>query len=555
MGLRLKTMRRGLSRALAGIGGLAVIAALFASPGPARATALERPAANPVVVTHDGAVRGFDVEEMRAFLGLPYARPPIGALRWRPPQPPAAWHGVRDGTKYAPHCAQNGAGAFGTSSVDENCLYLNVYTPPNVGRGHLLPVMFWIHGGGFTNGESDTYDPNRIVRDGVIVVTINYRLGLLGFYAQSGLDAEWHAHMNYGLMDQQQALLWVQRNIAAFGGDPETVTIFGESAGGLSVLSQLASPGAHGLFARAIAESGAYQTTLPTLAAAEVTGNNLASAWGCSNQQASCLRAIPVKNILAATPSQNVPAIDGVVLPASPQAAFTSGHFNRVPVMNGSNHDEFRLFTAEQFDLSSNGPLTAQEYPGILDFVFGSLGPKVLARYPLSAYPSPDLAFSALMTDWVFSCQTRNANDALARRVPTFAYEFADEKAPEVLLPPVSFPYGSAHASELQFLWDLFTHPQPIQLSKSEHDLAKQMVSYWTQFAKYGNPNGAGTTLWPAYIGSADNLESLVAPDPKVKVNFANDHECPEWRSYPPPDIACILAGICQLPHSLPEMR
>jgi para-nitrobenzyl esterase len=554
MAFRAWAVQRGVVRALAGIAALAVTAAVVGNPAPARATALASPNANPVVITHDGAVRGFNIEGMRAFLGLPYARPPVGQLRWRPPQPPASWHGVRDGTKYAKHCAQNGAGAFGTSSVDEDCLYLNVYTPPHVGRK--LPVMVWIHGGGFTDGESDTYDPNRLVPNGVIVVTINYRLGLLGFYAQSGIDAEWHAHMNYGLMDQQQAFLWVQRNIAAFGGDPGAVTIFGESAGALSVLSQLASPGAHGLFARAIAESGAYQTTLPTLAAAETTGNNFATTWGCSNQQPSCLRAVPVKNILAVTPTQNVPAIDGVVLPASPQVAFTSGRFNRVPVMNGSNHDEFRLFTAQQFDLGPNGPLQKSQYPGILVFVFGSkLGPKVLARYPLSAYPSPDLAFSALMTDWVFSCQTRDANDALSRRVPTFAYEFADEKAPEVLSPPVSFPYGSAHASELQFFWDLFTHPQPIQLSPIEHDLAKQMVSYWTQFAKYGNPNGSGTTFWPAYVGSADNLDSLVAPDPQVKVNFANDHECPEWRSYPPPDIACILAGICQLPHALPEIR
>lgn len=520
-----------------------VFAALFVAQGllSTRAAAPAAAADERLVMTQSGSVRGFRTEGMRAFLGIPYANPPVGGLRWMPPTAVTPWKHVRLATHFGNHCVQSGS--YSSQGGSEDCLYLNVITPRDAPSG--LPVMFWIHGGGFTSGESDLYDPNRLVPQGVIVVTINYRLGLLGFFAQKALDREAHPLMNYGLMDQQAALQWVHANIAAFGGDPSKVTIAGESAGALSVLSQLASPGASGLFSAAIAESGAYQTTLPSLHTVEKVGDALAAQIGCPDQSTACLRALPATTLVAATPSEEIPAVDGVVLPKAPFEAFHSGRFNHVPVIDGSNHDEFRLFTAEEFDLSSAGPLTEQEYPLVLAFIFGGREPEVAAEYPLSEYPSPDLAFSALMTDWVFSCQTRDTNDALTQWTPTYAYEFSDEKAPEFLLPPVSFPYGATHASELQFLWDEFTHKHMVQLSVREHHLAGLMVGYWTLFTATGNPNGNFLPTWPTYVASQDNLLQFASGPLKLIFKFRHFHRCGFWKTFPPGNIACIESGDC----------
>src|SRR6266852_5987883 len=370
------------------------------------ATAEER---EPAVATSDGRVRGTSSDGVDRFLGIPYGAPPVGNLRWRPPQPHGRWRGVRDATAFANHCPQL-VSPFGLASTTEDCLYLNVFRPArddqegDEGRrrgddeGHegRLPVMVWIHGGGLLVGESDDYDPVRLVRHGVIVVTINYRLGVLGFLAHPALTAESpdHASGNYGLMDQQAALRWVQRNIARFGGDPRRVTIFGESAGGLSVHSHLASPLSAGLFHHAIVESGAYALTQPSLAAAEAQGTAVARAAGCSAQTASCLRAAPVATLLAAlTVPTVVPDVDGKVLTQTIQAAFTSGSFNRVPVIEGSNHDEWRLFVALNIDLVT-GPLTPAQYTGAIAVTLGvPLGTAALlgSFYPLAGYPSPDL--------------------------------------------------------------------------------------------------------------------------------------------------------------------
>ncbi|HEX9489274.1 MAG TPA: carboxylesterase family protein, partial [Stellaceae bacterium] len=247
-------------------------------------------AGSPVVMTHDGPVKGLSAPTMREFLGIPYAAAPVGDLRWRPPQPHARWSAPRDATHFASHCAQN-ASPFGAASVSEDCLYLNVYTPDDGRDDH--PVMVWIHGGALVVGESDDYNPVRMVEQGdVVVVTINYRLGLLGYMAHPALSAESVEHIsgNYGLMDQQFALEWVQRNIGRFGGDRDRVTLFGESAGGLSTLSNVASPRAAGLFQRAIVESGAYALHLPSLAIAEAQGSAVATSLGCST--AACLRSL-----------------------------------------------------------------------------------------------------------------------------------------------------------------------------------------------------------------------------------------------------------------------
>ena len=273
----------------------------------------------PVALTDRGPVRGVDTAGGREFLGIPYAAPPVGDLRWRAPRPPAPWVLPRDASQFAPHCSQV-ASPFGVASASEDCLYLNVYAPGDALFGH--PVMVYIHGGAFQTGESDDYGPHKLVDQGIVVVTINYRLGSLGFFADPTLTAESPEGTsgNYGVMDQQEALRWVRRNIVAFGGDPNNVTIFGESAGGASVHTHLASPKSRGLFQRAIAESGAYTLTQPTLAAAEAEGTAFATAVGCPGQDAACLRAVPVATLLAnqsLSATAYLPNVDGTILTQS----------------------------------------------------------------------------------------------------------------------------------------------------------------------------------------------------------------------------------------------
>jgi para-nitrobenzyl esterase len=514
----------------------------------ALAVAARPAAAAPVVKTDAGPVRGLTSGGADRYLGIPYAAAPVGALRWAPPQPVEPWRTPRDATRFGDHCPQ-GASPFGLASLTEDCLFLNVFAPARADddtgededAGGRLPVMVWFHGGALLVGESDDYDPGPLVQQGVVVVTLNYRLGVLGFLAHPALSAEspTHASGNYGLMDQQAALRWVQRNISHFKGDPRRVTIFGESAGGLSVHAQLASPLAAGLFHGAIVESGAYALSQPTLAQAEARGSAVAALAGCADQTAACLRAASVGTLLAALAATRttsvVPNLDGAVLPQTVGAALASGEFNQVPVIEGSNHDEWRLFVALNVDLVS-GPLSAAQYVGAVAATLGvPLGTAAFLAsfYPLASYPSPDLALSALGTDAIFACNSRKAIRLLSQHVPTFAYEFNDEDAPQLFLPPVSFPYGAAHASEIQYLFHLrATVPAP-PLAPDQQQLSQAMAAYWTSFARSGSPNGAGTPAWPAYDPSADAMISLAPPAPALETGFAADHRCALWTPTP----------------------
>jgi para-nitrobenzyl esterase len=495
--------------------------------------------ARPVVSTDRGPVRGVSTSDGDEFLGIPYAAPPTGNLRWRAPQPAARWRTPRNASTFASHCPQT-ASPFGVASITEDCLYLNVYTPRD-GR-FLKPVMVYIHGGAFLTGESDDYGARRLVGHDVVVVTINYRLGALGFMANSALAAESPegSSGNYGLMDQQEALRWVRRNIDAFGGDPDNVTIFGESAGGLSVHAHLVSPQSHGLFAHAIVESGAYALTQPTLAAAEAQGAAYATSVGCAAQDKGCLRGLSVSALLAkqsTSPVAYMPVVDGSVLPRSIGPAFSSGQFNHVPVIEGSNHDEFRLFVAALIELPF-GPVTAAQYPtyiaAILNLppaVAAVVVPLVVAQYPLSNYSSPGVALGAIGTDAIFSCNALAAQISLSQYVPAWAYEFNDPNAPQRFLPPVSFPYGAYHLSELQYLFDLpVTIPAP-PLTADQEALASAMVSYWTHFASQSDPNSAATPPWLPFL--AFSTEALVPPVPQTynPIAFAADHKCAFWQA------------------------
>src|SRR5215472_1618201 len=508
----------------------------------------------PIVTTDDGAVRGMTAGTVDEFLGIPYAAPPTGNLRWRPPAPPAEWEGVRDATQFAPSCPQPGSGFAPPGLMSEDCLYLNVYTPALPGRdpghrlrhgddGHGLPVLVWIHGGGLTQDAARNYDPAKLAADGVVAVTINYRLGALGFLAHPALASRPGGPAgNYGLMDQQAALRWVQDNIRRFGGDPDNVTIAGESAGGLSVLAHLVSAGSRGLFAKAIIQSGSFALNQQPLAAAEATGEAFATAAHCpgqTTQTAACLRNLSVTDLVN-IPFVGIPGVvDGKVLTEPIGTALASGRFAHVPVLNGTNHDEERLFVDALHVTVSGGtfvpipyePVTPDNYQANIAAVLGVTAARaaaIAAEYPPGATPdTAEAALSALVGDANFACPALQIDQETSQRVPTYAYEFNDNNAPEVFAPTLEGPPVATHASEEQYLFDLPNVPFPAPLTADQQALAASMRTAWATFAATGNPASAAVP-WPAFNGSAQML-SLVPPQPQAETDFAARHHCAFW--------------------------
>ena len=329
--------------------------------------------------------------------------------------------------------------------MSEDCLYLNVYTPaPRSSDEGGRPVLVWIHGGGLTQDGGRNYDPTRLAADGVVVVTINYRLGALGFLAHPALAARPGGPAgNYGLMDQQAALRWVQANIRRFGGNPHNVTIAGESAGGLSVLAQMVSPGSRGLFQKAIIQSGAFALNQQPLAAAETAGEAFAAKAGCPDQTAACLRKLPVADLVN-SPFAGIPGVvDGQVLTEPIGTALAAGRFARVPVLDGTNHDEERIFVSFGRAISGGTnvaipgqPVTAGNYQTDIAAVLAvpaARAAAIAAQYPPAAYPSPAVAFSTLVGDANFACPALQLDSLTAKRAPTFGYEFNDDAAPRDL--------------------------------------------------------------------------------------------------------------------------
>lgn len=508
------------------------VAAGFAAPATAdRVHGVGDPA---VVRTSGGAVRGTVTSGHRTFDGIPYAAPPVGALRWASPQPRAKWTGTRDATKAGSACPQT-AGFLGDApSDDEDCLYLNVTTPRNTG-GKRLPVMFWIHGGGFYSGSGDLYGAQRMAEKGnVIVVTLNYRLGVFGFLAHPSLDGKTHKSGDYGLEDQQAALRWVHDNAKAFGGDAGNVTLFGESAGGMSTCSHLAAPASAGLFRQAIIQSGPCTIagqwpypegnwTVRPRKAAEQQGEAIAAKLDCGD--AACLRGKSVKELMDASEGGQgfgPAAGPGGVLPRTPAKALATGDFTHVPVIQGTTHDEHRTFVAAIETFTGHTATEADYRKDIEDFFGPEKAKKVLAEYPGSAYDSPSTALSTVWTDSAWSCTALETSRLLSKSVPTYAYEFADEKAPwasDGSTP--SFPTGAFHASELQYLFD--DAQFRTELTPAQRGLSDQMIGYWTSFAHTGNPNA-----WPRFDG--DHVLSLTTGGTTQK-DLSTEHRCGFWQS------------------------
>ena len=483
------------------------------------------------VVTDKGVVVGEATDYGSKFLGIPYAAPPVGALRWQPTQDAAPWDGELSADTVGNGCPQQ-ASPFGAASLNEDCLFLNVYKPKRSKyRWHKAPVMVWIHGGSFTYGEGNTYDPQKLVEKGVIVVNFNYRLGALGFMAHPALSAVSASGTsgNFGIMDQQAALRWVKNNIAAFGGNPNKVTILGESAGGLSVHAHLASPQSEGLFQRAIIQSGAYLLEQPTMQNWEYLGLGMAAAMGCPDQSPACLMNLDVADIVEkADPGSYgfLPIVDGNVLPQSVLSALARGDFHKVPVIQGTTKDEYSMFVALSFALAGN-PITTDNYiESISALGFPIEVASIIAlEYPLANYPSPSEAFTALSTDFLFACNSQTSSRLLSEHVRTYAYEFNDPNAPFNTLPPLGFPYGSTHTSEIQYLMDPVN---PGTFTAKQKRLSKFMVNYWTSFAKYGTPNVSRAPIWPRFT-ERERMKSLEPAFPKTINNFDEVHHCGFW--------------------------
>jgi carboxylesterase type B len=523
------------------IGRCAICALVLMAMAMPAAAAARPGAGGPVVQTRQGAAKGLTADGADKFLGLPYAAPPVGALRWRAPAPPARWHGTRSATTYASRCPQlpstNGAG-----SENEDCLYLNVFRPVSDGREHhgaKLPVLFWIHGGGFQNGSGDQHDGALLARtNNIVVVSINYRLGVLGFLALPSLDREapGTSSGNYGLLDQQAALRWTRANVAAFGGDPGRVAIAGESAGGFAVCALLASPQARGLFDAAVIQSGSC--TSQTLASAEAGGAAFAAAAGCpdADTAALCLRAKPAGELLSVTPTPAAAATTGgAALPVAPAEAVASGRFNRVPIINGANHDEGRTFAQGFADF------TQQQYEAFVDSSFGPDAARVLARYPWSAFPGPYAAAYAIGAIWTDSgqiggiggCATLRLTRDLARWTPSFAYQFDDRDAPGLNHDHPGYQWGAGHAMELAYMWPSFDNGIPLaaQFTPAQRQLSTEMVRYWGAFTRFGAPLVARQALWPAHR-STGRILSLRPGGATVTISdaeYAAEHNCDLW--------------------------
>lgn len=518
------------------------------------ALATQAHAQAPVATTQYGPVQGARVGAVNEWLGIPYAAPPVGNLRWYPPQPPAPFTGTFQATQFGSSCPQ-GTSQFGRPSTSEDCLFLNVYVPAGATAASRLPVMVWIHGGAFITGEGADYDGSPLASQGnVVVVTINYRLGLLGFLAHAALatlDPNGSSG-NYGFQDQQAAIGWVKRNIAAFGGNPASTTIFGESAGGASVEFQLTAPGTPALRA-AIIESGNYLEALPTLASAEATGQTMATnnldCGGTGALTYLCLHGKSAADLVAALPAATLslsPNVDGTTLVQQPLQAFAAGNFQHVPVINGSNHDEYRLFVALD-DFIAGGPVTESGYVSGVQAGFGSMAPSILALYPASAYQAPSFActpghdcgpnyaFASLVTDYTFACGAHLLDSVMSQYTTVYSYELNDPHAPDLFLPtdPDLPNLGDSHASDIPYLWPNITDPLlglgPVAFTQPQLYLASSMRAYWTSLARYGRPLAPRAGVWQPYNAQGLTL-SLVPPAPALESNFVAAHQCNFWK-------------------------
>jgi len=455
-----------------------------------------------IVKTDAGSVSGFAQDGLRVFLGIPFAAPPTGDLRWRPPAPVQPWDDVKATITYSPACPQPAAASPGTPvNMSEDSLYLNLWTPAR-SAGEKLPVMVFFYGGAFGKiaGSMPLYNGTALAKKGVVVVTTNYRVGALGFLAHPQLanESPHNSSGNYGLLDQQAAMQWVQRNIGAFGGDPSRVTIFGQSAGGESVLIHLVSPESRGLYQQAIVESGTFWTDGAEIDAiypkvtAEQYGEEFAQSLGYSGPDAiRQMRKLSYQEIANATPwpassfqmvnSRHFePTIDGWIIPDAPDNLFRLHQENPVPLIIGSNANDGTT-------LAADANMTVPEYGAFIRNRFGKDADAVLAEYPANSTAEVQVQLAQIMTDYDFTDATKFVAGSMADlNRSTYRYQYS------YVLP--GQPYGAFHGSETLLLFKVPITPDPVTDSVSEN-----LIDLWTRFAKTGDPNGGMNVTWPHY--------------------------------------------------------
>ncbi|MGO4518224.1 carboxylesterase/lipase family protein [Terriglobus sp. 2YAB30_2] len=481
-------------------------------------------ASAPQVKTAQGEAVGKWIHDgkEKAFLGLPYAAPPVGNLRWKAPEPPSAWSGTRDATKFGHRCQQWHIWddyIFTDAGPSEDCLYLNVYTPAAAKQGSKLPVMVWIHGGGFLAGAASEprYTNPALVAKGVIVVTLNYRLNVFGFLASEDLAREQGGHAgNYGFMDQVAALRWVKANIAAFGGDANNVTIFGESAGSFAVSALTVAPSARGLFHKVIGESGAFfGSTIPMTAANERAKRDQAfvAALGANNLEE--LRALPAGKILEATQKQSgigfSAVVDGAFLPESLPDAYAAGRQTHVPSIIGWNRDE-RAGTLSK-------DMTAEKWKAYAKEHYGAKADEFLAAFPASTDEQAIRSADDFTTNGFIAMGAWRWAEAQSKtgQSPVYRFRF-DRPAPaEPLHPTGKYAF---HSTELEYVFGTLDVRQGATWQSADRKLSDEVVIYWTNFARTGDPNGNGLPTWPRY----DKEKKLIHLDDPITVTLDTTH-------------------------------
>jgi para-nitrobenzyl esterase len=505
-----------------------------------------------IIQTDKGKVRCSQFDTHLEAVGIPYAAPPMGDLRFRAPIEHAAWTDVRDATQFASASLQAKT-QYDRAQGSEDCLYLNVYRPAGAKDSAPLPVMVWFHGGGFVSGSGNAFYGAYLAQTAnAIVVTVNYRLGPLGWLALPSLaaEAEDHSTGNYGLLDNIAALKWVKRNISAFGGDPGRVTIFGQSAGGEQVFVLLCSPLAAGLFHRAISMSAPAGLNLPTVAQIAPKRAGMLAKLGCSDEatQPARLRRLDAQQILdAVDEGWNLlkdaglgwtPTVDGAVLPDQWVNLFRQGRFNRVPVMVGHTKEEGRPFVAI-FENDAGEKMTKAQAVQIMQSFFGPKADAVMQKYELKTAPEPGGVCAKIVTDSLFATGEDNDREALAQFVPVFGYRSYDPNAPESHVHALYSKIGAGHDSDLAYLfqWDDFSGRQP-EFTPEQQTLASEMGRYWGQFAASGEPNGDRLPRWsPTSAGQIQYLEPLsIGGVRSVPINnYIEEHKVEFWASLTSP--------------------
>ena len=453
-------------------------------------------AANSTVKVEQGTLQGTTENGLTVYRGIPFAAPPVGDLRWRAPQPPAKWEGVRAAEKFAPQCEQS----IQAPAMSEDCLYLNVWTPAKSPSAR-VPVLVWIYGGGFSVGATSvpTYSGEQLAQKGVVFVSISYRLGALGFLAHPGLSAESPQHVsgNYGLLDMIAALEWIKKNIAAFRGDPNKVTIFGESAGGIAVSQLCASPLAKGLFEGAMSESGGsfgpprsagqFGENMKPLADAERGGVEFARNLGAAS--VADLRKVPAEKVLAATRGLAWPNIDGWVIPSDEYTLYSAKQFNDVPVLIGYNSDEGASFSRDR---------TPKDYVDGVRRRYGSFADSLLKAYPAGEATVPKTARD-LNRDAAFGWHTWTWARLQSSLGKTKVFYYYFDQHPDYPADSPQAGHGSPHGMEVEYVFKHVTGGPSGKPSATDLTISEAMATYWTNFAKYGDPNGKGMPRWPAF--------------------------------------------------------